>query len=417
MIRLSLIFQVVGFAALSLCTPTLMAVDVLVSGEQTVLVIDIDGDGPDETEDCRFTATFNNSRYRFSPAGDTETLRGCTGDLFMDLRNQGQDSSSDWVEFDTSTSGTAASGGSPGFPAMTGFLTFPFEIELIDESGSPDGRPLDLNWIRFEDPPGTDTVKTEAFICDNDGPVLALEVIRDMLVVHIPFKPYPSAESTEYLSLQNIPFEMAPPNAGTIANHDVYLPVTEDGHVTVANADNPNNKFIDIDFATLTDCDSLINLQPPESSFYIVPAISDAWYNPLTNGQGFFIIVWEQQKLVFLSWFTYDTERPPENATAIFGEPGHRWVTALGSYDKDTALLDVFLSGGMLFDSGDPPVTTEQLQGAVIEIVWSGCNAGVVRYNIPSVNKSGEIPIERIVLDNVQECEDEQPEGGTTEKH
>ncbi len=49
-----------------------------------------------------------------------------------------------------------------------------------------------------------------------------------------------------------------------------------------------------------------------EGVFLINSAISDAWFFPDTSGQGFFIIVWEDSKLVFLAWFTYDTERPPE---------------------------------------------------------------------------------------------------------
>jgi len=143
--------------------------------------------------------------------------------------------------------------------------------------------------------------------------------------------------------------------------------------------------------------------------FQINAAMSDAWFFPDTSGQGFFIIVWEESKLIFLSWFTYDTERPPEDVTAILGEPGHRWLTALGPYEGDTALLEVFLSSGMVFDSAEPPVTTEQLESATIEIVWSDCENGLVKYNIPTLGLSGEIPIQRIVLDNVAACMAAQP--------
>ena len=120
---------------------------------------------------------------------------------------------------------------------------------------------------------------------------------------------------------------------------------------------------------------------------------------------GFLIIVWEDQKLVFLAWFTYDTERPPQDVTALLGEPGHRWLTALGPYDGDSALLDVFLSSGMIFDSGEPEVTTEQLEGATIWITWSSCEEGVLTYDIPSLGLSGDIPIQRIVDDKVAACE------------
>ena len=144
--------------------------------------------------------------------------------------------------------------------------------------------------------------------------------------------------------------------------------------------------------------------------FQINAAISDAWFDPATSGQGFFIIVWEDQKTIFLAWFTYDTERPPEDVTAILGEPGHRWITALGPYDGDTALLDVFLSSGMIFDSGEPPVDVMQYPGATMEIVWSSCKAGVVKYNIPSLDLMGEVAIQPIVDDNVAACEAAQPQ-------
>ena len=142
-----------------------------------------------------------------------------------------------------------------------------------------------------------------------------------------------------------------------------------------------------------------------EDVFQINAAISDAWFFPGTSGQGFFIIVWEDQKLVFLAWFTYDTERPPEDVTALLGEPGHRWLTALGPFEGDTALLDIFLSSGMVFDSAEPPVTTEQLEGATIEIVWTDCKTGLVKYNFPTLGLMGEIPIQRIVEDKVAACE------------
>ena len=109
--------------------------------------------------------------------------------------------------------------------------------------------------------------------------------------------------------------------------------------------------------------------------------------------------------MIFLAWFTYDTERPPQDVTALLGEAGHRWLTALGPYEGDTALLDVFLSSSMIFDSAAPPVTTEQLEGATIEIVWTDCKTGLVKYDIPTLGLMGEIPIQRIVEDKVAACE------------
>jgi plastocyanin len=142
--------------------------------------------------------------------------------------------------------------------------------------------------------------------------------------------------------------------------------------------------------------------------FVVNTALSDAWFDPQTDGQGFFIIVWEDIQTVFLSWFTYDTERPPQDVTAHLGEPGHRWLTAQGGYSGNTAMLDVFETAGGVFDS-PMPQPDPALQVGTITITWTGCNSGALSYELPSLGLSGDIPIERIVLDNVPACEAAQP--------
>lgn len=138
--------------------------------------------------------------------------------------------------------------------------------------------------------------------------------------------------------------------------------------------------------------------------FLINAGLSDAWYDPATGGQGFFIIVWEENQGLFLSWFTFDTERPPNDVTAILGEPGHRWLTAQGPYDGDTATLDVYLSSGGEFDAAEPAVAAPEKVGT-ITIVWTGCNEGLLSYDLNDPGLSGDVPIQRIVLDNVPACE------------
>lgn len=151
-----------------------------------------------------------------------------------------------------------------------------------------------------------------------------------------------------------------------------------------------------------------VNVSAPTPAFLINAAVSDAWFSPLTSGQGFFIIVWEQNGLVFLSWFTYDSERPPQDVEAILGEPGHRWLTAQGPYSGDTATLDVFLTSGGVFDAASPAPQTGPTIGT-ISIVWTGCNSGTLTYDLPALGLSGTIDIERIVLDKVPDCEAVQP--------
>ena len=40
-----------------------------------------------------------------------------------------------------------------------------------------------------------------------------------------------------------------------------------------------------------------------------------------------------------------------------------------------------------------------------MQLKFSDCSSGVATYDIPSLNLSGEVPIERIVQDNAALCE------------
>ena len=139
--------------------------------------------------------------------------------------------------------------------------------------------------------------------------------------------------------------------------------------------------------------------------FQVIAGLNDAWYNRATAGQGLLITVFPVRKEVFLAWFTYDTERPAEEVTAILGEPGHRWLTAQGSYAGDTADLTLYLTAGGVFDAAQPPGVTDPAGYGSMQIRFADCTEGLVTYEIPSLGISGEFPIERIVQDNVPLCE------------
>jgi len=139
--------------------------------------------------------------------------------------------------------------------------------------------------------------------------------------------------------------------------------------------------------------------------FNINPGLNDAWYNRATAGQGFLLTVFPDIKQMFLAWFTFDTQRPPEDATALLGEPGHRWLTAQGPFSGDTAELTIFVTEGGVFDAIEPVATTDLAGDGTLTIQFADCNAGLVSYEITSLGISGEIPIERISLDNVPLCE------------
>jgi hypothetical protein len=142
-----------------------------------------------------------------------------------------------------------------------------------------------------------------------------------------------------------------------------------------------------------------------QDGFSINPGLTDAWYSRATNGQGFLLTVFPSIEQMFVAWFTFDAERPPADATAIIGEPGHRWLTAQGAYSGDTATLTLFVTEGGVFDSGNPAATTDPAGVGTMTIEFADCANAMVTYEIPSAGLSGSIPVERIANDNVALCE------------
>jgi hypothetical protein len=142
-----------------------------------------------------------------------------------------------------------------------------------------------------------------------------------------------------------------------------------------------------------------------KSEFQINPGLNDAWYNPATVGQGFLVSVFPDIEQMFVAWFTYDTVRPPDDVTAQLGEPGHRWLTAQGPYDGDTANMVIYVTSGGVFDSDQPPAITDQDGDGTLTIEFSDCTVGLVNYVIDSLGISGTIPIQRTTPDNVGLCE------------
>jgi hypothetical protein len=115
--------------------------------------------------------------------------------------------------------------------------------------------------------------------------------------------------------------------------------------------------------------------------------------------------VFPDRKEIFVGWFTFDTERPSEDVTAVLGEPGHRWLTAQGPFDGSSAELTVYLTTGGVFDSAEPPASTDQDGYGTMQLRFLTCNEGRITYDVPSQMLSGEIPVRRIANDNVALCE------------
>lgn len=141
----------------------------------------------------------------------------------------------------------------------------------------------------------------------------------------------------------------------------------------------------------------------PPAPFRINKALAGSWFYPETNGQGFFIDVFDNSNQLFLAWFTFDLERPAGDVTAMIGEPGHRWMTALGPFIGNTADLTIYWSSGMVFDSPEPVV--QQAPDGTMTVSFDGCTSGTVDYDLGSNNVSGQVPIQILAPDMIEMCE------------
>jgi cyclophilin family peptidyl-prolyl cis-trans isomerase len=141
--------------------------------------------------------------------------------------------------------------------------------------------------------------------------------------------------------------------------------------------------------------------------FQMNPGLNDAWFNSDTDGQGFFVTIFPERGIALLAWFTYDTELPPQNASANLGDPGHRWLTAVGPIDGNHALLEIEFASGGLFDQA---AEIDRRVDGTITLSFDDCNSGTVDYDIPSIDRQGSVPIKRVAADNAALCEALSPE-------
>lgn len=132
--------------------------------------------------------------------------------------------------------------------------------------------------------------------------------------------------------------------------------------------------------------------------------LNEAWFNPDTDGQGFFITIYPKTRVMFVSWFTFDVERPDNDVTAQLGDPGHRWLTAQGEYGltEMPVTLDVWVTKGGVFNSPIPETSTEPDGEMTLE--FETCNKANLTFDIPSIGATGTMPIERLALDNIRHC-------------
>jgi len=140
----------------------------------------------------------------------------------------------------------------------------------------------------------------------------------------------------------------------------------------------------------------LADILPAFETFQINAGHSGAWFYPPTSGQGQFIDIEPVEQTMFLSWFTY-TDAASANPSE------QRWLTALGKYSGDSAVLDLYETLGGKFD--DPQGINTNKIGEVT-VSFSNCEQGQMTYNIPAENLQGSFPMQRVIAGSGNVCED-----------
>jgi hypothetical protein len=153
--------------------------------------------------------------------------------------------------------------------------------------------------------------------------------------------------------------------------------------------------------------------------FSINPGMNGSWANFDTLGQGFFIDVLPDIPLIFFAWFTWETDQQaPAQFTsqlrqsaksgsklqAVVGDDNHRWLTAQGPFSGNSAVLDVTLTTGGLFDDPQEVTNSEMGTQGTITLTFDDCKTGTVDYDFTAIGLSGSVPIRRLADDNVEFC-------------
>jgi hypothetical protein len=100
---------------------------------------------------------------------------------------------------------------------------------------------------------------------------------------------------------------------------------------------------------------------------------------------------------LFVAWFTYDGAPPPMDETGGFGSRQHRWFTASGSVSGDTAVLDIYLNSGGMFN--DPAETMSEVVGSMT-IQFFNCTNAQLSFDFDaSDDKDGNVDIIRLSPD------------------
>jgi len=185
-----------------------------------------------------------------------------------------------------------------------------------------------------------------------------------------------------------LPIRGGPRDGGTVTSH-----------LTFGKGEDGSIYFSDFGWVYRLS-DGAIKAEP---GFAITAAMSDAWYNPATPGQGILFTVLPDSQQIFAGFFTFELPGVDVSDSAILGDSGHRWVTAQGPYSGDRATLNLILTTGGLFD--DPKAVTHHTGYGTLQVRFDpDCLHATAHIIIPDKQLDRIIPLERVSVEKQQTC-------------
>ncbi len=141
-----------------------------------------------------------------------------------------------------------------------------------------------------------------------------------------------------------------------------------------------------------------VRVEVAAAPFELNFGLSGSWFNPETDGQGFVFEVVPEDRILVVYWYTY----------AMDGQGGQQWLVGAGPFNGNRALVDLQRPGGGRFDQ---PGGVERQAWGQVEVGFTSCTEGWLRYRQDSDGLSGEIPMVRITADPM--CQAVLDQGGS----
>lgn len=141
-----------------------------------------------------------------------------------------------------------------------------------------------------------------------------------------------------------------------------------------------------------------------DHGFEMNAGLNDAWVNQDAPFQGLLITVYPGLNIVFVAWFTFDSEVPAMPPMVTFGAHDQRWASGAGSIVGNKATINMELTSGGKFHSDEPTATQDSNYGT-FELEFENCREGLVTFDFPGLGESGQFAISRVVDENADLCE------------